>query len=308
MRKVFIDCGAHKGESLEAFSSLYADSGEYEAYCFEISDSRTFKQAGLKTMSRLVLEKNIKSAVWDTKAVWIKDGTITWYDDKDEGSSVIKDKYAHNPKGVECFDLSKWIKSNFTKKDHIVLKIDIEGAEYEVLQKLYDDGTLKYVDKLYCEIHGSKCGKSLAQSLDLICRAKDLGHHIYVWSAASMSLLGERIYDQRALEREYKKWDYRKMTEIVTWKEKCETGMIDDREQDIIKTMATQGITQQDVIQPVHLSGDMLTLKIRYDIIGFDPVTNETLWKKKVLHMELENESLKQLAARASVYSVVAKD
>ena len=52
----------------------------------------------------------------------------------------------------------------------------------------------------------------------------------------------------------------------------------------------------------------VLNLKIRYDIIGFDPVTNEAIWKKRVLHMELENESLKKLAGRARAYSVANED
>jgi len=307
MKKVFIDCGAHKGESLEAFSSLYADSGEYEAYCFEISDRRMFKQAGLKIMSRLVLEKNIKSAVWDTKAVWVKDGTITWYDDADEGSSVIKDKYAHNPRKAESFDLSSWIKDNFLESDTIILKLDIEGAEYEVLQKLYNDGTLRYIDKLYCEIHGAKCGKSLAQSLNLVAGAKDFGHHIYVWSAQDMSSLGERIYDEKLLQKEYVKWGYRKASEIIGLLERARTGSF-DHESNIIKNMVNQGIKQQVVESPLPLSGDTLNLKIRYDIMGIDPVATELRWEKKILHVELENEDLKQLMERFANHSVVGKD
>ena len=45
VKKIFIDCGAHMGESLEAFCTLYEDSGEYQAYCFEASDKKEFKDS-----------------------------------------------------------------------------------------------------------------------------------------------------------------------------------------------------------------------------------------------------------------------
>ena len=40
----------------------------------------------------------------------------------------------HETIKVESIDLSQWIINNFSKNDHIVLKMDIEGSEYEILK------------------------------------------------------------------------------------------------------------------------------------------------------------------------------
>jgi hypothetical protein len=54
---------------------------------------------------------------------------------------------------VECFDFSKWLENNFSIDDYIICKMDIEGAEFEVLKKCIADGTLKLLDMLDIEFH-----------------------------------------------------------------------------------------------------------------------------------------------------------
>ena len=43
--------------------------------------------------------------------------------------------------------------SSFSKDDHVILKLDIEGSEYSVLRALLNSGAMKLVDKLYGEVH-----------------------------------------------------------------------------------------------------------------------------------------------------------
>jgi len=59
----------------------------------------------------------------------------------------------HEDVEVESIDLSKWITENFSKNDIIVLKMDIEGAEYAVLPKLIEDGTASYINRAFIEWH-----------------------------------------------------------------------------------------------------------------------------------------------------------
>jgi hypothetical protein len=54
---------------------------------------------------------------------------------------------------VESFDFSQWLESNFSERDYIILSLDIEGAEYPILDKMFRDSTMKYVDRLYVEFH-----------------------------------------------------------------------------------------------------------------------------------------------------------
>jgi hypothetical protein len=53
----------------------------------------------------------------------------------------------------ECIDFSSWIAGNFAESDYLIVKMDIEGSEYAVLDKMASDGTLGWVDELYVEWH-----------------------------------------------------------------------------------------------------------------------------------------------------------
>jgi len=57
------------------------------------------------------------------------------------------------PIAVRCIDFSRWIRRNFTRQDHIVVKMDIEGAEYPVLEKMVAEGSIDYVAELIVEFH-----------------------------------------------------------------------------------------------------------------------------------------------------------
>jgi FkbM family methyltransferase len=54
---------------------------------------------------------------------------------------------------VPSIDFSKWILENCNKSDYVVLKMDIEGAEYNVLEKVISSGAVALIDKLYIEWH-----------------------------------------------------------------------------------------------------------------------------------------------------------
>ena len=54
---------------------------------------------------------------------------------------------------AKSFDFSKWIKENFDKEDFIHLKMDIEGAEYQVLRKMVDDDSISFINELDVEFH-----------------------------------------------------------------------------------------------------------------------------------------------------------
>jgi FkbM family methyltransferase len=83
-------------------------------------------------------------------AAWIYDGTALFHED---GSASRLGEY-----GVEipCIDFSKWLKAlkRKEKPDEIFVKMDIEGAEVEVLEKMIADGTDRLMDELLVEWHG----------------------------------------------------------------------------------------------------------------------------------------------------------
>lgn len=54
---------------------------------------------------------------------------------------------------VKSIDLSNWLKSNVKDDDYLLVKMDIEGAEFEVLQKCLDDETITKINQINIEWH-----------------------------------------------------------------------------------------------------------------------------------------------------------
>jgi FkbM family methyltransferase len=157
MRKIFLDCGAHDGCSVEMFINSHDDSKDYEIYSFECDELR-FKQLSAKG-----IELGVSKFYPIKKAVWISDGKKIF-----DGWQLTDTVNSDDNAGIESIDLSKFILDNFSKDDYIVLKMDIEGAEYKVIDKMDKDGSLSYISKIYGELHGPKKGYSIEDNNNLL--------------------------------------------------------------------------------------------------------------------------------------------
>lgn len=166
MRKIFIDCGANDGCSVRKFKKIIKNHEDYEMYSFE--PNSVFHEAILNTGSNLI-----------NKAVWIKDEEVDFFivtidrygkSNKSTGASTLNaeknnwNKRVHQEvqaERVQGIDLSNWIIENFNPEDEIILKMDIEGSEYDVLEKMLQDGSMFYINQLWVEFHKQKCGVSM---------------------------------------------------------------------------------------------------------------------------------------------------
>ena len=162
--KIFIDAGANDSCSARIFRKLYDNDNEYHIYSFEVDP--------------LFLDNfnDIPNLTFVNKALWIKDGYALFYRSHTRrhcGGTLLKSKSTgnldkKNPIKVETIDFSKWIMNNFNKDDEIILKMDIEGAEYTVLGKMFNDGSFEYIDKLWIEWHCEKVGVTKKQHDDIV--------------------------------------------------------------------------------------------------------------------------------------------
>jgi FkbM family methyltransferase len=109
----------------------------------------------------LILNKFKDRIIFSNKAVWIENVKIPFYlgtrgGDR-QGSSLLKKKRLSGKSIIcEAFDFSQWLLSNFSKKDYIFLKMDIEGAEYEVLNKMIIDDSINLISELEVEFRAWK--------------------------------------------------------------------------------------------------------------------------------------------------------
>jgi len=113
------------------------------------------------------------------KVVWTYDGEITFYASgrrHGQANSIYPNPNKprnENSRQLECIDFSNWIKDTFSKDDYIVLKMDIEGAEYDVLSKMLADKTLDYINVMYLECHYERANATPEEFIALRQRIKN---------------------------------------------------------------------------------------------------------------------------------------
>ena len=164
MKNVFLDLGTHIGQGLEQFMHRFQMNDTWTIHTFEANP----------VVYKIFLEGFHKLVPWvkaHNLAVTNYHGTITvnietppGEGDTGQGTSVINLEQ-WNPWGgilrdnfqrqavVGCIDLSQFIIENFSKDDNIIIKMDIEGSEYDTLEKMIETGAIEYVNVLVVEWH-----------------------------------------------------------------------------------------------------------------------------------------------------------
>jgi FkbM family methyltransferase len=166
-KKVFLDCGTHYGQGLKQFINMYQINQEWDVHTFEANPT-TYTHFLSKNQNLLSIHNNIKhyhAAISNVDGeTTINQETPPNEDDSGMGSSIIGlDKW--NPWGgslrdnfktkakVRCINFSKFIQDNFNQEDFLVVKLDIEGSEYDVIDSLIENNTIQYINDLYVEFH-----------------------------------------------------------------------------------------------------------------------------------------------------------
>lgn len=153
-RKVFLDIGAHIGETVRRFYRQRPDADEFDIYCFE-PDPEIFK----------ILFKNvgaIENVHCICSALTTKNESrelTKGHVNQGDGSTLMKGKLTGDLKGtirVICQDINEWIEQKLGKFDYLIVKMNIEGAEYELLPHMVVSGLMSKVDELYVWLHSFK--------------------------------------------------------------------------------------------------------------------------------------------------------
>lgn len=157
-RKVFIDGGACTGQSVKKWATITGEQfRDYTIYSFE---------ALPKNIAKFKMSAQHPNVTLIEKAIWIKNTTAHFYVANSKfGSTLRSDKVSNfNSKAdkpfieVECVDFAEWILETTTAQDDIFLKLDIEGAEFDVLPHLFSSKVfeLRNILTLFIEFHSKK--------------------------------------------------------------------------------------------------------------------------------------------------------
>ena len=161
--RILVDCGFNSGIVLE---EMLAQLPSFKAYGFELN------QQAFQAAATRLQENNSRILSLDFAAVTNYDGKTVFYEMGDrehicpvQGSSIIEGLDPARDRGdeteVDCVDLSSWLERAFDTHRNgydpfIGIKMDIEGAEYDVLEKLISDGSIDLVSHLSIEFHARR--------------------------------------------------------------------------------------------------------------------------------------------------------
>lgn len=152
---IFIDGGANDGNTIEQLiiREPSVDLSDTRIIAFEPNPKfiDTLRSKSYKGIDIEVHEE----------ALWIEDGEKEFAVDQAEsslGSTLMNSKFRiwdSSPKiKVKTIDFSEWIKQ--FRDDTVIVKFDIEGAEFPILKKMIEDKTVGIIDKLWIEFHPNK--------------------------------------------------------------------------------------------------------------------------------------------------------
>lgn len=157
-KKVLIDIGSNVGDSIRLFKEHLGPFDEI--FAFEPNPHH------------FILYDDFPDVKLNTAAAWTYDGKIKFniYNDKNMACSGLYQRENMQAEEIEvdCLDISNWLNRNIgyghapeRKDDYVIMKVDIEGAEFKVIEHLLKNGGLEYVNQLYVEHH--KRGRNTAR-------------------------------------------------------------------------------------------------------------------------------------------------
>lgn len=171
MKIINIDCGANVGNVTEELldSSDEVHAFEPNPYAFEKLKNRFLFNPKVICHQNAVLDvkKTVKLFLHENsdknEVHWSTGSSLL-----DFKGNVLRDKFVE----VEAIDLSSFI-SNLEGEINI-LKIDVEGVEYEILNKLIDLKLVDRINSIKVEIHAKKIPQLKEKEELLKKRIKDL--------------------------------------------------------------------------------------------------------------------------------------
>lgn len=175
---IYIDLGSNNGDSILSFfrfkprfPELFGGNLTYENFGPEATKAKwsiygfeanpIFDYELEQTVSIFKKHTRHKIKVFKHTAAWTYDGMITFYIENVTGfglgSSLDKkhpDVIKSQSTGIQVIsrDIASMIK-NFDLSDFIVIKIDIEGAEYDLIMDFIKKDAIRWVDHFAIEFH-----------------------------------------------------------------------------------------------------------------------------------------------------------
>ncbi len=176
MKKIFIDGGARTGESLEIIRRYMPEYLDHDFVFYEPNPNY------ISDLSKICKEnpnyKYVEGAIWNKNSNSDFYIAIDVYGDV--GSTLHINKHENldreNPLNVRTFDIVD-IVNDFDEEDYVVLKLDVEGSEYDIVKRLIESGNAHKINEYLIEWHDQfydgKNRFELIEKIQLVSKYKD---------------------------------------------------------------------------------------------------------------------------------------
>lgn len=161
-KKILIDCGSNLGQGYEQIKKNENIDSSWDVVMFEPSFScfekliNKYNNSNFKIYNKAVyisdqkqefhFVKSLSTGDIDYESVGCKLGAV-----KNLFSDRKKIYDLSEPVLVDTIDLSSFILD--LNYETIILKLDVEGSEYDILQRMIETGSINKLHKIYVEFH-----------------------------------------------------------------------------------------------------------------------------------------------------------
>ncbi|KAK3032874.1 hypothetical protein RJ639_037051 [Escallonia herrerae] len=193
-RYVYVDVGARSyGSSIVSwFKKQYPKQNKtFDIYAIE-ADKTFYEQY-----------QNKRGVTLLPYAAWVRNETLFFEINSDPGHKEVEKgrgmgriqpvQSGGNVDEIQGFDFANWLKSTVTEKDFVVMKMDVEGTEFELIPRLFETGAICLIDEIFLECHynrwqkccpgerSSKYQKTYGQCLELMTSLRQSGVLVHQW-------------------------------------------------------------------------------------------------------------------------------
>ncbi|KAI9115886.1 hypothetical protein K1719_012816 [Acacia pycnantha] len=199
-RYVYVDVGARSyGSSIGSWFRKQYPKQNKTFHVYAIEADKTFHQ-----------EYRVKKGITLLPyAAWVKNETLTFEIHRDPGEHVeVKGRgmgriqplqasssgdFDGEVEKIQGFDFANWLKNTVSRKDFVVMKMDVEGTEFDLIPRLFETGAICLVDEIFLECHynrwqrccpgqrSPKYEKTYDQCLELFTSLRQSGVLVHQW-------------------------------------------------------------------------------------------------------------------------------
>ncbi|MBA0666514.1 hypothetical protein Goklo_002915 [Gossypium klotzschianum] len=199
-RYVYVDVGARSyGSSIGSWFRKQYPKQNKTFHVYAIEADKTFHQQ---------YESKKKTVTLLPYAAWVKNETLRFEINRDPGQEEV-DELKDKGRGmgriqpvkssggevdeIQGFDFAEWLKNTVTESDFVVMKMDVEGTEFDLIPRLFKTGAICLIDEIFLECHynrwqrccpgqrSAKYEKTYGQCLQLFTSLRESGVLVHQW-------------------------------------------------------------------------------------------------------------------------------